>query len=213
MKIIYEARRIIAGAAVMAGCLLFASPALAFAAEAAEEHASEGGSGGGLSLLMPNMLEWIPMLIGFILLWVVLAKFGWPVITGMLDKRITTIKDSLERAEVAKIESERLLEENRAQLDEAKKQAAQIIVDAKTTGEALRAEIAAQAQEDARLLIAKANAAIETEKKAAIAQLQSSVADISVSVAGRLIGQDLSDKEHRKLIERYLAEAGSLDAN
>jgi F-type H+-transporting ATPase subunit b len=62
-------------------------------------------------------------------------------------------------------------------------------------------------------LIAKAQAAIEAEKKAAIAELQTSVADISVSVAGKLIGTDLSDADHRAIIERYLSEAGSLDAN
>jgi F-type H+-transporting ATPase subunit b len=186
---------------------LMSVPAIAFASEAEAESAS------GLALLIPKLGEFIPMLIGFLVLWAVLAKLAWPAFIGMIDKRAATIKDSLERAETAKIESERLLEENKAQLDEAKKQAAQIIADAKATGDAVRAEMMAQAQEDAHLLISKANAAIETEKKAAIAQLQSSVADLSVSVAGRLIGQDLSDTDHRRLIERYLAEAGSFDAN
>ena len=185
---------------------LMGVPAIAFASEAEAETAS------GLALLIPKLGEFIPMLIGFVVLWVVLAKLAWPAFIGMIDKRAATIKDSLERAETAKIESERLLEENKAQLDEAKKQATQIIADAKATGDAVRAEMMTQAQEDARLLISKASAAIETEKKAAIAQLQSSVADLSVSVAGRLIGQDLSDTDHRRLIERYLAEAG-FDAN
>jgi F-type H+-transporting ATPase subunit b len=190
--------------------LVLASPVLAFASDATEG-AEEAA--GGLGPLTPNMGEFLPMLAGFILLWVILAKFGWPVIVGMLDKRVTTISDSLERAETVRVESERLLEEQKAHLEEAKKQAAQIITDARTTGEAMRAEMSAQAQEDARLLVAKANAAIEAEKKVAIAQLQSSVADLSVSVAGRLIGQDLSDADHRRLIERYLAEAGSLNVN
>jgi len=188
---------------------LFSLPVLAFAGEAA---GSEKGPE-GIALLLPDLGEWIPMLVGFIILWFILAKFGWPAFIGMIDKRAEIIKDSLERAETAKVESERLLEENRAQLEDAKRQAAQIIADAKVTGEALRAEINELAQEEARLMVARAKSAIETEKKAAIAQLQSSVADISVSVAGRLIGQDLSDADHRRLIERYLAEAGRLDAN
>jgi F-type H+-transporting ATPase subunit b len=189
--------------------MLFLSPVLAFASGEAEiaEEAS------GIDLLLPKLGEWIPMLLGFIILWAVLAKFGWPAFIGMIDKRSATIKESLERAESARIESERLFEESRAQLEEAKRQATQIIADAKATGDVVRAEMMEQAKEDARLLVDKANAAIETEKKTAIAQLQSSVADISVSVAGRLIGQDLSDADHRRLIERYLAEAGSLNAN
>ena len=54
---------------------------------------------------------------------------------------------------------------------------------------------------------------IEAEKKAAISELQGSVADLSVSVASRLIGEDLNDAEHRKIIERYVNEAGSFNAN
>jgi F-type H+-transporting ATPase subunit b len=126
---------------------------------------------------------------------------------------VTTIRESLEKAEAAKIESERLLEEQKAHLDEAKKQAAQIIADAKTTGNTLRAEMMEQAQQDAQLLAERAKAAIETEKKAAIAQLQGSVADLSVAVAGKVIGQDLSDAQHRRIIEHYLAQAGSFDDN
>ena len=62
-------------------------------------------------------------------------------------------------------------------------------------------------------MIEKAHAAIEADKKAAIAELQGSVADMSVAVASRLIGEDLSDDEHRKIIERYVNEAGSFNAN
>jgi F-type H+-transporting ATPase subunit b len=189
---------------------LFLLPVFAFASEGAAE-AVESPS--GLELLFPKLGEWIPMLLGFIILWAVLAKFGWPAFTGMIDKRAATIKESLERAETAKIESERLLEENKLQLEEARKQAAQIIADAKKTGETMRTEMMALAQEETHLLIEQANAAIETEKKAAIAQLQGSVADLSISVAGRLIGNDLNDVEHRLIIERYLAEAGSFDVN
>jgi F-type H+-transporting ATPase subunit b len=153
------------------------------------------------------------MLIGFLVLWFVLAKFAWPPFIGMIDKRAATIKESLERAETAKVESERILEENKLQLEETRKQAAQIIADARVTGEAVRAEVIAQAQEEARLFSEKVRANIETEKKVAIAQLQSSVADLSVSVVGKVIGQDFTDAEHRRLIERYLVEAGNLDAN
>jgi F-type H+-transporting ATPase subunit b len=204
VKLYNRVRRGFLAASVAVGASGLLVPTLAFADENEESP---------LSLLIPNPGEFAPMLICFIALWLILVKFGWPAITGMLDKRVTTIRESLERAESAKVESEGLLEQQKAQLDEAKKQATQIIADARTTGEALRAEMAEQAREDARLLVERANAAIEVEKRAAIAQLQSSVADLSVAVAGRLIGQDLSDVEHRRLIEHYLAQAGSFDGN
>lgn len=182
-----------------------AFPALAFASE---EEAS-----GGISAILPSMTEFVPMLVAFIILCVVLGKFGWPMFNAMLEKRESTIKGDLEKAEAARIESERALSEYKAQLEEAKAQAAKIVADAKATGEAVKADITAKAQVEADQMIAKAKVAIEAEKKAAVAELQSSVADTSIAVASRLIGENLSDDEHRKIIERYVNEAGSFNAN
>jgi F-type H+-transporting ATPase subunit b len=200
----------IALTAIAGSLLTVAFPAMAFAEEAAA-HADNTRE--GIELLIPVLGEFVPMAIAFIVLWVILAKVGWPAFMGMIDKRANTIKESLERAENAKIESERILEENRAELADAKKQAAQIVADAKQAAAQVRTELEDQARADAEQIITKARAAVEAEKKAAIAELQSSVADLSVAVAGRLIGTELSDAEHRKVIERYLAEAGSLNAN
>ena len=87
-----------------------------------------------------------------------------------------------------------------------------IVADAKKAGEDVKADITAKAQAEAAGMIEKAHAAIEAEKKAAIADLQGSVADLSINVAAKLIGKDLTDDEHRKMIERYVAEAGSFNA-
>ena len=191
------------GAATLA---LSASPVLAFAAEGEEE-------AGGLSVILPEMLEFVPMLIAFIILWIVLAKFGWPMFNGMLEKRENTIREALKKSEEAQIESERVLAEYQQQLADAKTQSAQSIADARAVGEAVKADITAQAQTEAADMIAKAKAAIEAEKKAAVAELQSSIADTSVDVAARLIGEDLTEGEHRAIIERYVKEAGSFNGN
>ncbi|MCL1879410.1 MAG: F0F1 ATP synthase subunit B [Actinomycetia bacterium] len=190
-------------------------PVLAFASEpaaAAAGHEAEGG-GVGISLLFPSLLEWIPMLIGFIVLWIVLAKKAWPVFIGMIDKRAATIKDSLEQAEAARVESAKLLEAQKAQLDDAREQATQIIADARSAAELVRSDIEAKAAEEAETMLKRARAGIEAEKQAAIAELRSSVADISVSVAGKLIGRNLDEQEHRRIIEQYVNEAGSFDDN
>ena len=67
-------------------------------------------------------------------------------------------------------------------------------------------------QEEAAAIVAKAKVAIEAEKQSAISELKGSVVDLSVDIATRVIGEDFSDEEHRKLIERYVKEAGSLNA-
>ena len=181
-----------------------AFPALAFADMEQKE---------GVALILPDPVETIPMLIAFIILVIVLAKFGWPMFEGMLEKRERTITEALEKSEEARIESERVLAEYQSQLADAKTQAAQIIAEAKQTGEAVEANIKKKAEEEAATMVEKARAAIEAEKKSAMAELQSSVADLSVSVASRLVANDLSDDEHRAIIERYIKEAGSFNAN
>ena len=165
----------------------------------------------GINAILPQMEEFIPMLVAFIILWIVLAKFGWPLFEGMLNKREETIKNSLEKSEEARQESERLLAEYREQLEGAKTQAQQILNNAKLTGDALEKEITAKAQAEADAIVDKARAQIEQEKENAIKELQATMADTSIAVASRLIGEDFSDDEHRKLIERYVKEAGSLN--
>lgn len=184
-----------------AAAAALAAPSLAFAEEA------------GLNILIPKMSEFIPALIAFLIIWAVLAKFAWPAVTGMLDKRQETIKNNLDEAEAARIEAQRSLEEYKKQLADARRESAAIIDDARRAAEQVKADITAQAQTQADEMIAKAKKSIEKEKLAAIADLQSSVADISVAVAGRFIGEELSDGDQRKLIEKYVAEAGTLDAN
>ena len=166
-----------------------ASGMIAFAAaSAAFPVCAFADEGAGINAILPQMEEFIPMLVAFIILWIVLAKFGWPLFEGMLNKREETIKNSLEKSEEARQESERLLAEYREQLEGAKTQAQQILNNAKLTGDAL-----------------------EQEKENAIKELQATMADTSIAVASRLIGEDFSDDEHRKLIERYVKEAGSLN--
>lgn len=196
---------------VLRGC---GSAAVAFGAASAMLPAQAfADEGSGVAAILPQMDEFIPMLVAFIILWIILAKFGWPLFEGMLVKRETTIKDALEQSENARVESERVLAEYKRQLEETKAQSAQIIADAKKTGEAVKADITAKAQAEATEMIAKARVAIEAEKKQAIADLQASVADTSIDVAARLIGEDLTEGEHRAIIERYVKEAGSFNAN
>ena len=92
-----RANKAVAKVAFGALALNAAFPALAFAAEAEQE--------GGISAILPDMAEFIPMLIAFIILWIILAKFGWPMFAGMLEKRENTIREALKKSEEAQIES------------------------------------------------------------------------------------------------------------
>lgn len=177
-------------------------PTMAFAAEESS----------GMDLLIPKMVEFIPMCIAFVVLWVIFAKFAYPIIMGIVNKRSDTIKNDLQNAEDSKIEAAKLQEQSAQELDDAKVQAAKIIDDAKKSAQVEKSKIEEDARVEAQSIIDKGNAVLESDRKLAAAELQESVADISISVAAKLIGNNLSDEEHRQIIERYVEEAGSLNA-
>lgn len=166
-----------------------------------------------MKAILPNLAELIPALISFAIVFFVLAKFAWPAISQMLDQRADTIRESLERAENAKVEAERLLEEYKHTMAEARREAGTILQQAKQSAETTRSEAYAKATAEYDDMILKAREAIDGEKRAAIAELQRSVADLSIAVAGKLIGTELSKEDHLKVIEKYVSEAGSLNAN
>lgn len=187
------------------------TPALAFASEAGAEVAAESSIMD--SPIIPALGEFIPMLIAFLALLFVLNKFAWPMITGSLDARAEKIEGSVKMAEEAKLEAENILAQYQGKLTEARKEAAEIVEAGRKAGEAARAEIVAKANEEAAAIVERAQVGIEAEKRAAAAALEAQVAEISVAIAGKLIGEKLSAEADAKLIDQYLAEMGSFNDN
>lgn len=193
-----------AGSAAALSLAALAVPASAFA----EEEAS------GISLIIPNMAEFIPALIAFLIIWAVLAKVAWPKVLEMMDERSRRIEESLDEAARTK---EKAIADRKASddlLTDARRQAADIVLAARQDAEAERQRIIAAAHEDAEAIIAKAHRTAEDERHALYAEAATSIADLSVSVASKIVEKSLDeDGEQRRLIERYIKEAGSLNGN
>jgi len=161
--------------------------------------------------IIPLTSELLVSLVSFGVLFILMWKFALPPITKMLDERAETIKGSLEKAEQTRIEAERLLDDYKQQMAEARKEAGTIMEQARKVADTMKDEIVAKANEERESMLVKAKAEIEAEKKAAMAELQSSVADISVAVAGKLLGSQMSVADHADLINKYVAEVGGLN--
>ncbi|WP_104735063.1 F0F1 ATP synthase subunit B [Hanstruepera ponticola] len=144
----------------------------------------------------------------FIALIFLLRKFAWKPILDSVNSREEGIREALDSAEKAKLEmqnlqadNEKLLKEARlereAMLKEAREMKAKMIEDAKT-----------DAKEEANKLVAAAQSSIETEKKAAIAELKTQVASLSIEIAEKVVREELSNKDKQmKLVESMLGEA------
>ncbi|HEY5432445.1 MAG TPA: F0F1 ATP synthase subunit B [Coriobacteriia bacterium] len=163
--------------------------------------------------IIPLTSELLVSLVSFAVLFVVMWKFALPPITKMLDERAEKIKDSLEKAEETRVEAERLLNEYKEQLAEARLESSRVIEQGRKVAETMKDEIVAKANEERESILARAREEIQGEKRVALAELQASVADLSVAVAGRIIGTTLSAADHAALIEKYVAEVGTLNEN
>jgi F-type H+-transporting ATPase subunit b len=163
--------------------------------------------------IIPLTSELLVSLVSFAVLFVIMWKFALPPITNMLDERAARIKDSLEKAEQTRVEAERLLDEYKEQLAEARQEANRVIEQGRKVAETMKDEIVAKANEERESMLTRAREEIQGEKRTAVAELQAQIADLSVAVAGRIIGASLSAEDHKALIEKYVAEVGSLDEN
>ena len=181
--------------------LVAGSPAVAFAEE----------ENTGMRLLLPNMAEFIPACIAFLIIWFLMAKFAWPMVLKMMEDRESKIKGDLDAAEQARTDADAAKAEYQAKLEEADRKASEIIAEAKRDAETMRASMLAQAQVDAQAIIAKAHDVIDAERTKAMAELSGSVVDLSVEIAGKVIGDGLSVEQQRELAIKYLAEVGSLN--
>lgn len=197
----------IAGSAALSGAAaalaVLAAPTLALAEESAV----------GADILIPKVAEFVPALIAFLIIWAVLAKLVWPSVLVMMASRQEKIQSDLDAAEQAKLEAEREARSYESKIVEAHREAEAIVAKAKREAEEERAQILAKAQREAADIISKAHGAVNSERHKAMIELSSSVVDLSVEIAGKIIGNDLSEAQQRKLAERYLAEVGATDGN
>ena len=187
----------IAAAGAIVAVAELAAPTMAFAA--------------GADILVPKPAEFIPALIAFILIWVILAKMAWPTILKGLDARQEKIESDLKAAEDAKASAEESARVSKDTISDAQRQAADIIAAAKREGEEERSKIIAEAQQSAVELIAKAHDAVDAERKKAMVELSSQVVDLSVEIASKIIGDALDEKEQYELAQKYLLEVGDLN--
>ncbi len=167
----------------------------------------------GADILIPKMAEFVPAFIAFVIIWVVLAKVALPGIMKTMEERGKKIEESLDEAEKTKQEAIAKRSESDALITDARRQASEIVLEARKDAESERARIVEAAHKEAEEIIAKAQSTAADERKSIYAGAASSIADLSVSVASKIVGEALSDEaEQKKLIERYIKEAGSLNA-
>jgi F-type H+-transporting ATPase subunit b len=143
----------------------------------------------------------------FSLFFILLTKFAWKPILNAVKARDEMIKGSLAAAEKAREDMMKLQSDNEAILRKAREERELILKDARDVRDKLIAEAKDKASEEAEKLIEKARTGIESEKRKALSEIRDQVATLSVDIASKLLGEQLSKTgEQEKLIDNYLKE-------
>ena len=144
----------------------------------------------------------------FLLLIFLVKKYAWGNITSVLDERAEKISSDIDGAEEARKKAEELASKREAELAGSRTEAKTIIENAKGTAEKSRADILAEAKLEAGRLKEKANQEIAQNKAEALQSVKGDVADLTISLAGKIISQNLDGQTHKELIDQYIDQLG-----
>lgn len=165
-----------------------------------------------MSLITPDfgLLFWMTLI--FAIVFFILAKFGFPLITGMVRERAESINASISEAKAA-CEAIQGLEERKAQLiEEARAEQGRILKETAQTRDSILQEAREQASREAAQLVAQARTQIEAEKESALRDIRREVALLSVSIAEKVLSRDLSsDQAQMDYIARMVDEVSKAD--
>jgi F-type H+-transporting ATPase subunit b len=157
-------------------------------------------------LIKPDLGLSFWTLITFLIVLFVLKKFAFGRIAGLLDERRASIQKNMEAAETARAESEKLAEEYRQQLAEARQEATQILERARHAAEEQRRKLQEDINVERERGIAQAQAAIQAETRQALDRIKREIADLTIVTTERVLKRKLDESEQRRLIDEALAD-------
>jgi F-type H+-transporting ATPase subunit b len=160
------------------------------------------------SPILPEKDELIWGGISFVLLFLLMWKFAFPAIKEGMNNRTERIRADLDAAESAKSEAVGVLDGYKAQLADAKSEAARIIEEARQSADALKRDQEARLQTELAEARARAAADIEAAKAQATADLRNELAQLAVGAASAVVGKNLDPATQSQLIEDYISSVG-----
>ena len=158
-----------------------------------------------MNLMLPDsgLLFWMTII--FAIVFFILAKFGFPIITGMVDKRAKRIDEAIAAARKAEESLAGLAQEQERLLSEARTEQARILQEAAVQRDNMIVQAQEQAREEAKTIMDEAKARIQEEKEAALRDVRKEVALLSVTIAEKVVRKELStDKGQMELIDRMI---------
>ena len=163
-------------------------------------------SGSEVNLMDPSKPMVIWTWVTFLILLGILHKFAWNPILNALDKREKNIRDSVDNAEKIRKELEEIEGKREGLIKEADDKAKEIISTARKTAVEAAKVIEQKAKEEAKILLENANKDIRAAQEKAASTLRKQSADLAISLASKLISENLDTEKNKALTERLIKE-------
>lgn len=157
-----------------------------------------------------NLGYLISQIINFVLLLVLLRVFLYKPVLNMLDRRREKIRTDLDEADKARSQAEAAKQEYEKQLEQAREERRSIVAQASEQAEKMREEILEKARVEAQQLASKTEEDMEALRRQALVGAQDEIVDLALAAAGKVMGESLDEKAHRRLIQEFIAEVGEL---
>jgi F-type H+-transporting ATPase subunit b len=156
--------------------------------------------------LYPHANELIVGAIAFAVLFFFVWKWVLPRLNKLLEERREKIQGQIEEAEKARREADEVRRRYEDQLRDARGEASRIIEEARKTAESLSKDMLAKADDESRKVVARAQDEIRSERERVFEELKATVAELSIKVAERVVGESLTKDRQMKLVDNYIAE-------
>jgi F-type H+-transporting ATPase subunit b len=160
--------------------------------------------------IVPLWQELVLGSIAFAILCFVLMKYVFPVMEKTFAARVDAIEGGIKRAEVAQAEANELLAQYKAQLAEARTEAARIRDEARADAEGIRTDVLAKAREESDRIIAAGRENLAAQRESIVRELRAEVGTLAVDLASKIVGESLADEaRNRGTVDRFLGELGT----
>ena len=155
----------------------------------------------------PNEIIWGGL--SFLVLFVLMAKWGYPMIMKAMDARAERIRGDLDEATRARTEAETVLNDYRRQLADARNESNRIIEEARQTADQLRKDLMTRAEAEVNELRQRSREDIDAAKGRAMAELRAEVSSLAIELAEKVVGRNLDAESNKALVDSFINEVGS----
>jgi F-type H+-transporting ATPase subunit b len=147
----------------------------------------------------------VSTLVLFLIFALVLARFAWKPLLGMIEEREKGIKEAVDGAQKASADAQAILEKHKEMLRDAGREREEILKKALQEADALKGDLHARARAEGEQMIQRAREQVEREKNAAMQELRSQVADLAILAAGKIVASSLTAEAQKRLVDEFVA--------